>query len=181
MDSDNDSHFEESSESEEEMAGPIHINVNIEESQESPPPGSPSPVLPQPIPLGELAPVWELPDNGTNFPNYYTRADVVEIKNWAQATRDRINEEGYFVEEPIVSQSLAAFLRRNYGPQWEWKLLRPSVEVIFEKLLAYIAGYSRLTSPNRRLLRQQFENWTAQEKSYQLQLLAESGGFLEIE
>ena len=45
----------------------------------------------------------------------------------------------------MVSQSLAGFLRQSYGPQWEWKLLQQSADVIFEKLLAYIAGYARLT------------------------------------
>ena len=61
MDTDNDSYFEESSESEEEISGTIHINVNFEECPESPPPGSPSPTPapPAPIPVGELAPVWE--------------------------------------------------------------------------------------------------------------------------
>ena len=120
MESDNDSYFEESSDNEQEVAGPlnIHVEVIVGESPESPPPESPSPVLPQPIPLGEPAQVWELPDDGTNFRNYYTRADIVEFRNWAQATRDRINEEGYIVEEPIVSQGLAAFLQQNFGPEW---------------------------------------------------------------
>ena len=58
MDSDNDSYFEESFESEEEIAGPMHIKVNIEESPESPPPGSPSPAPapPAPFSVGELPP-----------------------------------------------------------------------------------------------------------------------------
>ena len=71
MESDSDSFYEES-ENELEAAGPIniHVNVNLEESPESHPPGPPSPVLPQPIPLGELSLVWELPDDGTNFLNF---------------------------------------------------------------------------------------------------------------
>ena len=73
MDSDNDSYYEESStEDEQEMADPLNfdVKVNLEESPESPPPQSGSPfVLPVPIPVGELAPVWELPDDGTNFGN----------------------------------------------------------------------------------------------------------------
>ena len=63
----------------------------------------------------------------------------------------------------------------------EWKFLRPSAEVVFEKFLAYIAGHSRMTGSNWRLLRQHFENGTEEEKSNRLKLLAESGGFLEIE
>ena len=105
----------------------------------------------------------------------------MELKNRAQVTRERRSEENYFIEEPMVSQSLAGFLRKNYGAQWEWKLLQPSAEKAFEKLLAKVAGYARLTGFKRRLLRQQYENWSAEKKSHQLKLLAESGGFLEIE
>ena len=87
MESDSDSYFEgSSSEDEHGMVGPLHVNVevNIEEAPETPlpQPGSP-PILPPPVPVGELAPVWELPDDGTNFLNYFTRADVLELKNWA--------------------------------------------------------------------------------------------------
>ena len=183
MESDSDSFYEEESENEQGVVGPINIkvNVNLEESPESPPPGPPSPVLPQPIPLGELPPVWELPDDVTNFLNFYTRMDITELKNWADITRECINEEGYFVEEPMISQNLAAFLLQFYGHQWELKFLRLSAEVIFEQLFAYIKGYAELTSINRRLLRQQFESWPMEEKTKQLRLLAESGGSLEIE
>ena len=183
MESDNDSFYEEESENEQEVAGSknINVNVNLEESPEWPPPGPPSPVLPQPIPLVELPPVWELPDNGTNVLNFYTRTDNTELKNWVEVTRERINEEGYFVEELMISQNLAAFLQQYYGHQWELKFLRPSAEVIFEQLFAYIKGYAKLTSLNRRLLREQFESWPMGEKTKQLRLLAESGGFLEIE
>ena len=71
------------------MVGPLHVNVevNIEEAPESPPPGPPSPapapVPPAPIPVGEVFPVWELPDDGTNFINFFNRADVLELKHWA--------------------------------------------------------------------------------------------------
>ena len=184
MESDSHSYFEESSsEEEQEVAGPLHIQleVNVPEAPESPPPGSPELVLPEPIPLGEPAQVWELPDDGSNFLIFFTRADNIELRGWAQVSRGRRNEEGYFIEEPIVSQSLAGFLRENYGPQWEWKLLQPSADIIFEKLVAYIAGYARSTGFNRRLLRQQYANWSEEERLYHLRLLAESGGFLELE
>ena len=96
MESDSDSYFEESSDNEQEVAGPLNIQVevNIEDSPESPPPGSPELVLPEPIPLGEPAQVWELPDDCINFLNFYTRADIVELKGWAQVSRERRNEEG---------------------------------------------------------------------------------------
>ena len=101
------------------MAGPIHIKVYVEELPESPPPGSPSPAPapPAPIPVGELSPVWELPDDGTNFLNYFTRTDVLQLKNWALETRTQINEEGYVVEAPMVSQSFWAFLHHFHGQQ----------------------------------------------------------------
>ena len=183
MESDSDSFYEEGSDNEQGVAGPININlnVNLEESPESPPPGPPSPVLPQAIPLVEPAPVWELPDNGTNFLNYYTRTDIIELKNWAETSRERINEEEYVVEQPTISPNLVAFLQQFYGHQWELECLRSSADVIFEKLVAYFKGYAKLTSLNRRLLRQQFESWPMGEKTKQLRLLAESGGFLEIE
>ena len=159
----------------------IQVEVNFVESLELPPPGTPAPVLPPPNPLGELAQVWELPDDGTNILNFYTRADIVELRNWAQVTRERRKEKIYFIEEPMVSQSWQDSCEKNFGPQWEWKPLQPSADLIFEKLLAYDAGYARLTGFNRRPLRRQFVGWSAEEKSYQLKLLAESGAFLEIE
>ena len=127
MERDSDSYFKESSDNEQEVAAPLNIQVNVNlESPESPPPQPESPpVLPVPIPVGQLAPVWELPDDGTNFLNYFTRADVIELKNWAVETRARINEENYVVEAPTVSQSFWAFLQHFHGQQWEVKFLQP--------------------------------------------------------
>ena len=185
MESDSDSYFEESSsEDEQGMAGPLHLNieVKIEEAPESPPPQPESPpILPQPIPVGELAPVWELPDDGTNFLNYSTRTDVLELKNWAVETRARINEENCVVESPVVSQSYWAFLQHFHGQQWEAKFLQPAAGPLFDQMLAYIAGYARLTSLNKSLFRQNFEGWSAVGRAENLRLLAESGGFLELE
>ena len=84
MDSDSDSNYEEISEKEEEVAGPLHVNLNGNIEQ-SPPPGSPSPVLPPPrIPEENLSPDWELRDCGNNFKNCFTHADVLELRNWVQ-------------------------------------------------------------------------------------------------
>ena len=114
MDSDSDSYFDEiSSEAEEEVAGPLHVSseINLEESPESPSPGSPSPVLPlQPFPVGELSPAWELPDDRTIFPNYYTRSDVLGLKPWALEMRNRRNKEGYMVEKTVLAQNFVVFL-----------------------------------------------------------------------
>ena len=183
MVSDSDSHSEESSDNEHETAALLNLRVNVNlESPESP---SPQPgsllVLPAPIPVGELAPVWELPDDGTNFLKYYTRTDVLELKNWAIETRARMNEENYVVEAPPVSQSFWAFLQYFHRQQWEVKFLQLAAVPLLEQMLAYITGYARLTSRNKSLLRQHFEDWSLSEKTEKLHLLAESGGFLEIE
>ena len=158
MESDYDSYFEESSDNEQEVAGPLNIQVeeNIEESPESPPPGPPSPA-PAPvaqIPVDNVAFVWELPDDGTNFINFYTRADVLELKEWSITTRQRRNEEGYVVEKPILPQNFIEFLVEYHGTQWEVNFLRATAEPLFAQMLAYIAGNARLTSHNRRIFRQ---------------------------
>ena len=104
MESDSDSYFEESSDNEQKVAAPLNIQVNLNlESPESHPPQPESPpVLPVPIPVDELAPVWELPDDGTDFVNYFTRADVLQLKKKAVETRARLSEENYVVEAPTV-------------------------------------------------------------------------------
>ena len=184
MDSDNDPYFEESSsEDEQKVAGPLHIQieVNVMESPELPLPGSPSPAPTPPaaIPVEESFPVWELFDDGNKFMNFYTQTDVLDLKDWSKTTRQRRNEEGYVVEEPMLPQNFIAFLVEYHGTQWEVKILRAAVEPLFAQLLAYIAGYARLTSHNKRIFRQWFGTWSAEVKREQLRLLAEWGGFLE--
>ena len=105
--------------------------------------------------------------------NFYTRADVLELKSWAQETRRRMSEEGYVVETPLLSQE-------HYGEQWEVKFLKPAAEPILECLLAYFVGYARLTSYNKYRLRSIFGTWAVAESWEKLRMLAESGGFLEI-
>ena len=111
MDSDSDSYFQESSsEGEQEFAGPLHINVevNLEEPPEAPEADPPPPGPPVTIPEQELVPGWEFPDDGNNFLKYYTRTDVIEVRNWAHETRNRVNELGYVVEAPVIYQNFAA-------------------------------------------------------------------------
>ena len=159
MDSNNDSYLEESSsEYEQEVAGPLHIQaeVNVGESPESPPAGppSPAPAPPAAIPVDELFPVWELPDDGNNFINFYIQTVLLDFKYWSITTRQTRNEEGYVVEEPSLPQNFIAFLIEYHGTQWEVKFLRAAAELFFAQILAYIAGYARLTSHNKRIFRQ---------------------------
>ena len=153
------------------------------ESPESPPPQpeAPSPVPPPPIPELELSHGWELPDDGNNFRNYYTRTDVIELKNWGQETRNRVNELGYVVEAPIISQNFSAYLQERHGPQWQAKFLQLAAEPLFERMLAYIVGYAKLTGFNKYRLRSHYETWAVGERTEKLRMLAESGGFPEIE
>ena len=82
----------------------------------------------------------------------------------------------------MVPQSFWAFLQYCHGQQWKNKFLEQTAGPLFDQMLAYIVGYPRLTSLNKScLLRRSFEGWSAPEKAENLRLLAESGGFLEIE
>ena len=66
MENDSVSFYEEISDNEQEVAGPLNIqvNLNMEESPESPPPGSLAPVPPQRIPVEEPSPGWEFSTMG---------------------------------------------------------------------------------------------------------------------
>ena len=113
--------------------------------------------------------------------NCYTRTDVLELKSWAQETKSRMSEGGYVVEAPLVSKNFLVYLQEHYGEQGEVKLRQPAAEPIFECLLAYIVGYARLMSYNKYRLRSLFETWAVAERWEKLCMLAELGGFPEIE
>ena len=104
----------------------------------------------------------------------------MELKNWAQETRNRVNEVGYVVEAPVISQNFTAFILEHHGPQWEAKFLQFAAEPLCERKLAYIAGYTRLTSLHKHQLRNFYETWTDEERAVNLRVLVESGGFLKI-
>ena len=85
------------------------------------------------------------------------------------------------VEEPVLCQNFTLFLIEYHGTQWEAKFLRAAAEPLSAQLLSYVAGYARLTSHNKKIFRHNFESWSVEVKREQLRLLAESGGFLELE
>ena len=116
-----------------------------------------------------------------NFLNCFTRQDVLDLKNWAPETRERLSEEGYVVETPIFSQNFVGYLLENYGPQWELEFLQTAAWPMFERLIAYVVGYAKLTSYNKQPLRGLYDTWSVEERVERLRSLAESGGFLEIE
>ena len=81
----------------------------------------------------------------------------------------------------MLPQKFIAFLIEYRGTQWEDKFMRAAAELLLAQILAYIAGYARLTNHNKRIFRQCFGTWSAEVKREQLWLLGESGGFLELE
>ena len=80
----------------------------------------------------------------------------------------------------MLSQNFVAFLVEYHGTQKEIKFLRSAAEPLFAQFLAYVTGYARLTSHSKRIF-QVFETWSFEVKKEQLRMLAESGGFLELE
>ena len=84
------------------------------------------------------------------------------------------------MEAPIISQNFEGFLLKNYVPQWEIEFLRPAAGPLFERVIAYVVSYARLTSYNKKLLRELCEKWSVEERAERLLSLAELGGFLEI-
>ena len=157
------------------------MEINLEEPPESPEVGPPAPIPPQQIPVEEPEPGWELPDNGNYLLNCFTRQGVLDLRNWALETREKLSEEGYVVEAPLISQNFEGYLLENYGPQWELEFLRPAAWPVFERLIAYVVGYAKLTSYNKQLLRGLYDTWSVEKRVEMLRSLAESGGFLEIE
>ena len=85
------------------------------------------------------------------------------------------------VEEPLIPENFRAFLVEYHGTQWEIKFLGAAAEPLFAQLVAYVAGFARLTSHNKRIFRQSFKAWSITVKGEQLRQLAASGGFLEPE
>ena len=81
----------------------------------------------------------------------------------------------------MLYENFVSFFLEYDGTQWEFKFLRAAAERLFAQLLAYVTGYAQLTSHNKRIFRQRFETWSVEVKREQLRLLAESGGFLELE
>ena len=81
----------------------------------------------------------------------------------------------------MLSQNFVSFSIDFHGTQSEIKFLRAAPEPLFEQILAYVASYARLTSHNKRIFRQGFETWSVEVKTEQLSLLAELGGFLELQ
>ena len=136
-------------------------------------PGTPSPVALSPPPVFPVG-------DALFFMRFYTGDDLVNLEKWAVVFRGLRRTPDFHIEEPEISPNLKTFLRFIIGVHWELKLVHPAGEVLICQLRAYFAGYNLLTSFSGRQWLRLFPDRTLAEKREQLELLANSGGFMEL-
>ena len=141
-------------------------------------PGSPESPKPSP---GSPSPVFEVPEgDASTFMGLYSLDDIVDLEKWARRSREVRGTAEYVLVEPGISGNLRPFLRYTEGSQWQYKVVHPSGEVLLFQLRSYIKGFELLTPFNRRQWVRLFSAWTLFERREQLELLANSGGFIII-
>ena len=137
-----------------------------------------SPASPQPS-LGSPSPVFGVPEgDASTFMGFYSLDDLVDLEEWARWSRELRGTADYVMVEPGISDNLRLFLRYTEGSQWQCKLVHTSGEVILFQLRVYLKGFELLTPFNRRQWVRLFSAWTLSERREQLELLANSGGFI---
>ena len=145
---------------------PLQVEVAAPGSPESPEPSPRSP-----------SPVFQMPaGDASNFIGFYSADDIDYLEYWANRSRDLRRMSGSFAEDPEISDNLKLFLKYTPGPQWQFKLIHPTGEVLIFHLRAYLREYEFLTPFNRRQWLRLFWVWTVSERLEQLELLANSGG-----
>ena len=133
------------------------------------------------MPQQEMTPSPVAPDeDNDNFLGLYYRVDVEALDEWTTVTSFLRGSIGYVAQEPEVTDDFTQFLITMYGSNWEKRLLSYQTMII-EQLYALITGYSKLTSRIKRAWLAQLNSWTSSQLRAQIEGLAESGGFLEIE
>ena len=147
---------------------PLEVEVAAPGSPESPQPspGSPSPVFEEPV------------GDASTFMGFYSLDDIIDLEEWARRSRELRGTADYVMVEPVISDNFRLFLRYTEGPQWQYKLVHPSGEVLLFQLRAYLKSFELLTPFNRRQWVRLFSVWTLSERREQLELLANSGGFI---
>ena len=148
---------------------PLEVEVpEIPENPESPQPSPRSP-----------SPVFVIPEgDASTFMDFYSLDDLVDLEEWARRSRELRGTPDYVMVEPGISDNLRLFLRYTEGAQWQYKLIHHSGEVLLFQLRAYLKGFELLTPFNRRQWVRLFSAWTLSERREQLELLANSGGFI---
>ena len=134
---------------------------------------TPSPVALSPAPVSPVG-------DALSFMGFYTEDDIVNLEKWAIDSRGLWGTPDFRTEEPEISPNLKIFLRFTIGAQWEYIFVHPAGEVLICQLRAYPAGYNLQTNFNRRQRLQLFPAWTLAERREQLELLANSGGFMDL-
>ena len=112
--------------------------------------------------------------------NFYSADDITELQQWAVDAQSLWRTPDLRLEEPKISANFKIVLKFIWGHQWELKFIQPAGVVLICKLTSYLARYNLLTSSNRRKWLRLFPAWTVQERREQLELLAASGGLLEV-
>ena len=167
---------------------PLQVQVVLADDPESPspsPPSSPepspsaSPAASPPASPGPGSPQPQFGDAPT-FMGFLSADDITELEQWALDDQSLRGTPDLRLEELEISANFKTFLKFVWGHQWELKFIQPAREVLICKLRAYLAGYNLLTSFNHRQWLRLFPAWTVQERREQLELLAASGGLLEL-
>ena len=130
---------------------------------------------------GSPLPVFEVPQgDASTLMGLYSLDDLVDLEEWARRSRQLRGTHNYVMVEPVMSDNLKLFLKYTLGAQWQYQLIHLSGEVLLFLLRAYLNGFELLTSFNRRQWVQLFLACTLSERREQLELLANSGGFVVV-
>ena len=137
--------------------------------------------VPEHLPQHEMTPSPIAPDeNNDYFLGLYYRVDVEALSDWATVTHFMEGSIGFVDQGPEITDDFKQFLIIMYGSNWEKRVLGYQTMII-EQLYALITAHAELTSRMKRAWLNHFDSWSASQLPAQLNGLAESGGFLEIE
>ena len=115
-----------------------------------------------------------------NFLSLYYRVDVEALNDWATVNYFMRRSIGLVVQEPYITDNFKQFLIMMHGSNWEKKFLAYQTSII-EQLYLLITGYGELASCLKRAWLDQPTSWPPIVLRAQVNCLAESGRFLEIE
>ena len=137
--------------------------------------------LPKHMPQEEMTPSPVVPaEDHDHFLGLYYRVDVEALDEWATVTVFMRGSFGYVVQGPEITDNFKQFLIIMYGSNWEKRVLSYQT-MIKEQLYALMTGYNKLTSRIKRAWLAQLDSWSQSQLRAQTKVLAESGGFLEVE
>ena len=137
--------------------------------------------LPEHMPQEEMTPSPVVPDEDhDHFLGLYYRVDVEALNEWATVTKFMRGSIEYVEQEPEITDNFKQFLIIMCGSNWEKRVLSYQTMII-EQLYALTTEYSKMTSRIKRAWLSQFDSWSPSQLRAQIKVLAESGGFLELE